>query len=70
MSTASETAQIAATSEDVLAAEALAQHEEVLRADRDDEREAEAEAGEQGGEHASTLRCATTSVQLMILQMH
>jgi hypothetical protein len=30
----------------VFAPDALAQHEEVLRADRDDEREAEAESGE------------------------
>ena len=70
MSAASEIAQIAATSDDVLAAQALAQHEEVLRADRDDQREAEAEAGEERGEHASTLRATATSVQLMILQLH
>ena len=56
--------------EHVLAAQALAQHEQVLRADRDDEREAEAEAGEQGSEHASTLGGADHAVQLMILQVH
>ena len=38
--------------EHVLAADALAEHEDVLGADGHDEREAESEAGEQGG-HAS-----------------
>ena len=56
--------------EDVLAPETLAQHEKVLRADRDDEREAEAEAREDGGEHTSTLGRAAASVQLTILQVH
>ena len=55
ISTASETRADRGDDEDVLAADALAQHEEVLRADRDDEREAEAESGEQGSEHTSTL---------------
>ncbi len=52
MSAASESAQIAATSDDVLSAHPLTQHEEVLRPDRDDQGEAEADTGEEGREHA------------------
>ena len=54
----------------MLPAQTLAQNEEILGADGDDEREAESDAGEEGGEHASTLRLHPLSVQLMILQMH
>ena len=56
---------------DVLAADALAQHERVLGADRDDQREAEAEAGE-GGEqvHAHTIARDAPKLQLQILQDH
>ena len=48
--------------EHVLAADALPEHEDVLRADGDDEREAEGEAGEQGGDTPSTLeaRCISS----------
>jgi len=55
----------------VLAAEALAQHERVLGADRDDERQAESESGEgdeQDGGHVPTLGWLPSSVQRMILQ--
>ena len=57
---------------DVLAAQPLPQHERVLRADRDDQREAEAEAGEGGEEiHGATAcRAIVDEVQLKILRMH
>jgi len=54
----------------MLTAESLTQHEEILRADRDDEGQAQAEAGEHGGDHAPTLRIRRHAVQLMILQHH
>jgi hypothetical protein len=38
---------------DVLASQALPHHESVLRADRHDEAEPEAESGEGGGKHGS-----------------
>jgi hypothetical protein len=47
----------------VLAPDALAQDEQVLGSDRDDERQAEAETGEQRREHVSTLRGAIDTVQ-------
>ena len=55
---------------DVLAPQSLPEHEEVLGADRDDERETEPEAGEKRGEHILTIRSLAASVQLMILHRH
>jgi hypothetical protein len=57
----------------VLAAQPLAQHEGVLGADRDDEREAEQEAGadgEQEGVHTTILRPAAAEAQRTSLQQH
>ena len=71
MSTASESAQIGDDREHVLATQALPQHEGVLRADGDDEREPESESGDaarRGGRHASTVgaraSCKSSSVIL------
>jgi hypothetical protein len=55
--------------EHVLAAQALAQHEHVLRADGDDEREAREQAVE-GSRHPSTLRAADLKHQRgLLMQM-
>ena len=72
MSARSLSAQIAATANTCSRRMSLPQHEEVLRADRDDEREAEAEAGESGRErHAfDARRHPSRSIQLKILQRH
>jgi len=52
----------------VLAPHALAKHERVLRADGDDEGQAEAEAGEDG-EHATTLGSQADEVHLLFLHL-
>ena len=56
--------------QNVLAADALAQHEGVLRTDRCDQGERGDEAEDQGRAHAFTVGTLGVSVKLMILQMH
>lgn len=51
----------------VLPADPLPQHEGVLRAYRDDQREAQAEAGERGGEHNTDARNLADPAPLMLL---
>jgi hypothetical protein len=51
-------------------ADALAQHEGVLRADRGDQRERCDESEDQRRAHAFTVGSWAVSVQLMILQLH
>ena len=57
----------------MLTGQPLPEHERVLRADRDDEREAEAQAAqgdEEGASHAGIVGLAALAVQFMFLQLH
>jgi hypothetical protein len=45
-----------ANRQDVLAAHSLAEHEGILRADGDDQAEAQQEAGNEGGQHGGPFR--------------
>jgi hypothetical protein len=58
----------------MLAPQALPQHEGVLRADGDDQAQAQGESGGEGGEekavHPPIIGAAAESVQLTYLQLH